>query len=159
MSPTLVARTGQVTPAPDGPHVEQIGWGVARQVARVLAEALAGQGRGAPALLAELSGLAERPGFVVHVVFAGRTAVAASLVQLSADDDLALHLGDVVAEPDPLQARWLREALVVRALHDAAAAGVPWLAVTSPPVTNGSTHREGDVSHAEDLDLGRFGFG
>ncbi len=25
-----------MTPAPDGPHVEQVGWGVARQVARVL---------------------------------------------------------------------------------------------------------------------------
>ena len=31
-------RAGQVTPAPGGPHVEQVGWGVARQVARLLAE-------------------------------------------------------------------------------------------------------------------------
>lgn len=154
MSPTLVARTGQVTPAPDGPHVEQVGWGVARQVARVLGDALDAQGRGRPALLEALSGLAERPGFVVHVVLAGRTAVAASLVQLAGDDDLALHLGDVVAEPDPARARWLREALVVRALHDAAAAGVPWLAVASP-----DGPAEGDLSHADQLDLGRFGFG
>ncbi|SDS31448.1 hypothetical protein SAMN04488570_1607 [Nocardioides scoriae] len=155
MSPTLVARTGLVTPAPDGPHVEQVGWGVARQVARVLGEALAAQDREPPAVLAELSGLAERPGFVAYVVFAGRTATAAALVQLAADDELAVHLGDVVVEPDPGRARWAREALVVRALHDAAAAGVPWLAVAQA----GTGPGEGDVPHADDLDLRPLGFG
>lgn len=114
-------RAGQVTPAPDGPHVEQVGWGVARQVARLLAE------RVDDPLLARLPELAEAPGHLVHVLFERRTATAAALVELVGDT--AHYRGDVVLPDATPEARL---ALVVRASYDAAAAGATWLAVPDP---------------------------
>ncbi len=111
-------RAGQVTPAPGGPHVEQVGWGVARQVARLLAEQVDDP------LLARLPELAEAPGHLVHVLFERRTATAASLVELVGDT--GVYRGDVVLGGAVEQARL---ALVVRASYDAAAAGATWLAV------------------------------
>ncbi|KQT94227.1 hypothetical protein ASG49_04825 [Marmoricola sp. Leaf446] len=116
-------RAGQVTPAPGGPHVEQVGWGVARQVARLLAAQVDDP------LLARLPELAEAPGHVVHVLFERRTATAAALVELVGDT--AFYRGDVVLADAVPQARL---ALLVRASYDAAAAGATWLAVPHPPV-------------------------
>ena len=117
------ARTGLVTPAPGAPHVEQVGWGVARQVVRVLR----GQGVEDPdQVLDRLPVLAETDGFIAYAVFEGRTATAAALVRLPDDGELALFLGGVVtAEARP----GTRQALVVRALHDVANAGIAWLEV------------------------------
>ena len=120
------ARTGLVTPAPDGPHVEQVGWGVARQVARVLREQVVEDPSG---VLERLPQVAETPGFLAYAVFEGRTATAAALVLLEDDSGVAVYLGEVVtdgARPGT------REALVVRALHDVANADVPWLEVPDP---------------------------
>jgi len=117
------ARTGQVTPAPDGPHVEQVGWGVARQVARVLRD----RGVDDPgSILERLPEVAETPGFLAYAVFEGRTATAAAIVELPGPgEDAATYVGDVLS---PDAAPGTREALVVRALHDVANAGVEWLA-------------------------------
>ena len=129
----LVAPTGTVSPAPDGPHVEQVGWGVARQVARVLAAEL----EQVPTLLDDVVRLAEAPGFLAYAVFEGRTALAVALVSLPGDrdgldvDGVAAYVGDVVV---PDASPGVREALVVRALHDVANAGVAWLRVTDPQV-------------------------
>jgi hypothetical protein len=117
------ARTGLVTPAPDGPHVEQVGWGVARQVVRVLRE----RGVEDPHLLLDrLPEVAETAGFLAYAVFSGRTATAAAIIELPGpDQDAATYLGDVLspdAEPGT------HDALVARALHDVANAGVEWLA-------------------------------
>ena len=118
------ARTGLVTPAPDGPHVEQIGWGVARQVVRVLREAGVVDPAG---ILARLPELAEAPASLAYAVFEGRTATAAALVELPGPEGAeATYLGDAVV---PNAATGTREALVVRALHDVANAGVDWLVV------------------------------
>lgn len=111
------ARTGLVTPTPGGPHVEQVGWGVARQVVRVLRE------QGAEGeLLGRLPDLAERPGHLVYAVFRGRTATAVALVELAGET--GTYVGDVLV---PGAEDGTREALVVRALHDAANAGADWL--------------------------------
>jgi hypothetical protein len=123
------ARTGLVTPAPGGPHVEQVGWGVARQVVRVLRE----RDTEDPSLVLDrLPDAAEAPGFVAYAVFEGRTATAVALVELpGSSEEEATYLGDVVtsdAQPGT------REALVVRALHDVANAGVAWLALAEPQV-------------------------
>lgn len=111
-------RAGQVTPAPGGPHVEQVGWGVARQVARLLGEQVDDP------LLARLPELAEAPGHVVLVLFERRTAAAAALVELVGDT--AVYRSNVVLPGAPEEARL---ALLVRASYDAAAAGATWLAV------------------------------
>ena len=123
------ARTGLVTPAPGGPHVEQVGWGVARQVVRVLRE----QGVDDPSgVLDRLPDVAERAGHLAYAVFEGRTAIAASLVVLPADgDEAATYVGEAVV---PTAEDGVREALLVRALHDVANAGVAWLEVPSPAV-------------------------
>jgi hypothetical protein len=119
-------RTGSATPDPDGPHVEQVGWGVSRQVVRVLRE----HGVSDPAgVLDRLPEVAETSGFLAYAVFEGRTATAAALVALPGGDgeeETATYLGDVlVADAPP----GTREALVSRALHDVANAGVAWLEV------------------------------
>ncbi len=121
------AQTGLVTPAPDGPHVEQVGWGVARQVVRVLHEhGVDDPGR----ILERLPDVAETPGFLAYAVFERRTATAAALVELpSTGEEVATYLGDAVT---PAARSGTREALVIRALHDVANAGVPWLAVPEP---------------------------
>ena len=117
------ARTGLVTPAPDGPHVEQVGWGVARQVVRVLREAGVEDPAG---ILDRLPDVAEAPGFLAYAVFEGRTATAAALVELPGPDgDTATYLGDVLTPAAPAGTH---DALVARAKHDAANAGVEWLA-------------------------------
>ncbi len=119
------ARTGQVTPAPGGPHVEQVGWGVARQVVRVLRE----RGAADP-LLERLPDLAELPGHLVYAVFADRTATAVAHVELSADrTGAATYVADVLTAQ---AAPGTREALVVRALHDVAKAGADWLHLAEP---------------------------
>ena len=116
-------RTGQATPDPDGPHVEQVGWGVARQVVRVLREHDVDD----PAsLLERLPEVAETPGFLAYAVFEGRTATAAAIVELPGPHgDTATYVGDVVTPNAP---PGTREALVARARHDVANAGVEWLA-------------------------------
>ena len=133
MTDPVVARTGRVTPAPGGPHVEQVGWGVARQVARAMTPLL---GEPAPELLDDVVRLAEAPGFLAYAVLAGRDALAVALVSLPGDpgDDpaaVAAYVGDVVV---PGASTVTREALLVRALHDVAAAGVGWLRVEVPHV-------------------------
>jgi hypothetical protein len=126
------AATGRVSPAPGAPHVEQVGWGVARQVARELASRVDGP---VPALLEDVVRLAEAPGHLVYVVFEGRTATAVALVALPhpredrSGTGAASYVGDVVVGTTPGR---LREALVVRALHDVANAGVRWLEVDDP---------------------------
>ncbi len=116
-------RTGAVVPSTHGPHVEQVGWGVARSVARSLAQA-----DGEHPLLAAVPDLAEAPGHAAYAVLEGREALALALVRLSAPG--AAYLGEVVrADAAP----GTREALVVRALHDAAAAGATSMEVPSPP--------------------------
>jgi hypothetical protein len=123
------ARTGLVTPAPDGPHVEQVGWGVARQVVRVLREAGVEDPAG---ILERLPESAERPGFLAYAVFEGLTASAAALVELPGDgEQAATYVGDAVT---PEARPGTREALVVRALHDVASAGAAWLEVPEPRV-------------------------
>ena len=78
------ARTGLVTPAPDGPHVEQVGWGVARQVVRVLRAAGVDDPAG---ILDRLPEVAEAPGFLAYAVFEGRTATASGCSSSSGPDD------------------------------------------------------------------------
>jgi hypothetical protein len=115
------ARSGLVTPSPYGPHVEQVGGGVGRQVVRVLREQGADDAWG---ILERFAELAEVPSFLAYAVFVRRTATAAALVSLGSDT--AVHLGDALsAEAVP----GTREALVVRALHDVANAGIGWLEV------------------------------
>jgi hypothetical protein len=104
-------------------HVEQIGWGVGRQVVRVLRE----QGVHDPAgILDRLPDVAEVDGFLAYAVFEGRTATAAALVQLPGPDGgTATYLGEALApDADPA----VHEALVARAKHDVANAGAEWLA-------------------------------
>jgi hypothetical protein len=108
-----------VVPSTYGPHVEQVGWGVARQVTRALRE----QGVEDP-LLDLLPQVAEQPGHLAYAVFRDRTATAVALVRT--EGDLATYLGAVVA---PGAEPGTDSALVVRALHDAANAGADWLAV------------------------------
>jgi hypothetical protein len=121
------ARTGLVTPAPDGLHVEQVGWGVARQVVQVLREAGAVDPAG---ILDRLPDVAEANGFLAYAVFEGRTATAAALVELPGPGgEEATYLGAAVVPDAP---SGTRETLVVRALHDVANAGVDWLVVPSP---------------------------
>jgi hypothetical protein len=117
------ARTETVAPAPDGPHVEQVGWGVARQVVRILREQEVNDPAG---ILDRLPDVAEVDGFFAYAVFKGRTATAAALVELPGpDSDTATYLGEALApDADP----GTREALVARAKHDVANAGVEWLA-------------------------------
>ena len=120
------ARTGLVTPAPDGPHVEQVGWGVARQVVRVLRE----QGAEDPSgVLDRLPEVAEAAGFLAYAVFEGRAATAAAIVALpdsEGDAGTATYVGDAVVAGAP---PGTRDALVSRARHDVASAGVAWLEV------------------------------
>ncbi len=105
MTSVLSATTGRVTPAPDPPggaRVEQVGWGVARQVARVLREAA-----GDDDVLDEVVEHAEAPGHLAYAVFLDRTAVALALVRVGPGD--AAYLGDVVladAPRAPAQACW-----------------------------------------------------
>jgi hypothetical protein len=104
-------------------HVEQIGWGVGRQVVRVLRE----QGVHDPAgILDRLPDVAEVDGFLAYAVFEGRTATAAALVQLPGPDGgTATYLGEALTPgADPA----VHEALVARAKHDVANAGAEWLA-------------------------------
>ena len=124
-----MAETGRVTPAPDGPHVEQVGWGVARQVVRALESELDGA---PPALLAEVPRLAEVPGFLAYAVLEGRRALGVALVSLPGvvHDGTASYVGDVLA---PGADAGVRRALLVRALHDVGNAGVPWLEADLPP--------------------------
>lgn len=114
--------TGRVEPATLGPHVEQVGWGVARQVARVLGERV-----GPAALLEELPVRAEAPGWAAYAVFAGRAAVAVALVHLVAPR--STYAGELVVDDAPAGTH---EALLVRALHDAGAAGAVTLRVPRP---------------------------
>ena len=103
--------------------VEQIGWGVGRQVVRVLREARAEDPAG---ILDRLPDVAEVDGFLAYAVFTGRTATAAALVELPGPDGgVATYLGDALA-PDALPGT--HEALVARAHHDVANAGVERLA-------------------------------
>ena len=123
----LVAPTGLTTPAPGAPHVEQIGWGVARQVADLLRAQV---DEPALELLADVVRLAETPGFLAYAVFEGRTALAVALVSLPGDPaDAASYVGDVLAADAPAQSR---TALLVRALHDVATAGVGRLETNLP---------------------------
>ena len=117
-------RTALATPDPDGPHVEQVGWGVARQVVRVLREHEVTDPSG---VLDRLPDVAETAGFLAYAVFEGRTATAAALVALpDGEEDTATYLGEaLVADAPP----GTRDALVSRALHDVANAGVAWLEV------------------------------
>ena len=146
----LVAETGRVTPAPDALHVEQVGWGVARQVTRAVAEARADD----PPLLGEVVRSAEAPGLLAYAVLEGRSALGVGLVSLhaagpGAPDATAAYVGDVlVPGSDPS----VRVAMLVRALHDAAQAGcaqlvvdeaglaadgTPWAALGFEPVVPG----------------------
>ena len=126
----LVAETGRVTPAPDALHVEQVGWGVARQVALSVADGR-DDPEGAPPLLEDVLRLAEAPGFVAYAVLEGRRALGVGLVSLPATepgraDATATYVGDVVVPgSDPS----VRTAMVIRALHDAAQAGFARLVV------------------------------
>lgn len=104
-------------------HVEQIGWGVSRQVVRILREAGVTDPAG---ILDRLPDVAEVDGFLAYAVFEGRTATAAALVQLPGPDGgAATYLGDVLAtDAEP----GTHDALVARAQHDVANAGVERLA-------------------------------
>jgi hypothetical protein len=124
----VVLATGGVSPSTVGPFVEQVGQGVARQVARLLAPS----GPGDEALLGRLSEPAEADGFATYAVFEGRTAVALALVRLG--NGRAIYVGDVVTAAAP---PGTRAALLVRALHDAAAAGIDRLVVPSSPLDLG----------------------
>lgn len=117
--------TGLVEPSTLGPFVEQVGWGVARQVVRRLAD----DGLEQDELLAALPDRAEAPGWVAYAVFAGRTAVAVALVHL--DGAEATYVGEVLG---PGAGPGTGEALLVRALHDAGAAGAAVLHVTRSAV-------------------------
>ena len=153
MTSSSRVRTGRVTPAPDPPdglRVEQVGWGVARQVSRLLTGP--GGSSGDDVLLEDVVRLAEAPGFLAHAVFLGRTAVALSLVSLPGDGspqaaDEASYVGAVVAPDAP---SGTREALLVRALHDVGSAGVPWLGL--PPAVAATWP-------ADEVDLHALGFG
>lgn len=116
--------TGRVEPSTVGPHVEQVGWGVARQVARALLEQV-----GPAPLLEELPERAEAAGWAAYAVFEGRSAVAVALAHLVGPR--ATYAGEVVAADAPAGTH---EALLVRALHDAAAAGAGTLRVARPGV-------------------------
>jgi len=119
------ARAGLVTPAPDGPHVEQVGQGVARQVVRLLRDAGVEDPAG---ILGRLPEVAEEPGFLAYVVFEGRTATGAAVVELDRwDQDGATYLGEALTPQSP---PGTAAALVVRALHDVASAGHDWLSVS-----------------------------
>lgn len=121
----LVAETGRVTPAPGALHVEQVGWGVARQVARAVADRRDDPG-GPPSLLEDVVRLAEAPGFLAYAVLAGRSALGLGLVSLAGSAPaVAAYVGDVLADGD----QPVRAAMVVRALHDAAQAGCTQLVV------------------------------
>jgi hypothetical protein len=103
-------------------HVEQIGWGVARQVVRVLRD----HGVQDPAgILDRLPDVAEVEGFLAYAVFEGRTATGAALVELPGPDgDSAAYVGDALTpDADP----GTHEALVARARHDVANSGVELL--------------------------------
>lgn len=130
----LVAETGRVTPAPDALHVEQVGWGVARQVARAVAARRDDPG-GPPPLLADLVRLAETSGFLAYAVLDGREALGVGLVSLpgvpGAADASASYVGDVLVPGTDLP---VRAAMVVRALHDAARAGCARLVVDEGPL-------------------------
>jgi len=103
--------------------VEQIGWGVSRQVVRVLRESGVEDPAG---ILDRLPDLAEVDGFLVYAVFEGLTATAAALVELPGPDgDAATYLGDALT---PAADPGTHDALVARAKHDAANAGVERLA-------------------------------
>jgi hypothetical protein len=104
-------------------HVEQIGWGVSRQVVRILREAGVTDPAG---ILDRLPDVAEVDGFLAYAVFEERTATAAALVELPGPDgDTATYVGDaLVPDADP----GTHEALVARAKHDVANAGVERLA-------------------------------
>ena len=102
-------------------HVEQVGWGVARQVARVLRDAGTDDAAG---ILDRLPEVAETPGFLAYAVFAGRTATAAAIVSLPGPGGhAATYVGDALA---PGAEPGTHEALVERAKHDVANAGVEW---------------------------------
>lgn len=117
--------TGLVEPSTLGPFVEQVGWGVGRQVVRRLVE----DGLEEDDLLAGLPDRAEAPGWAAYAVFAGRAAVAVALVHLEGPE--ATYVGEVVG---PGAAPGTSEALLVRALHDAGAAGAAVLHVTRSAV-------------------------
>ncbi|GAB3992428.1 hypothetical protein [Nocardioides marmoraquaticus] len=117
--------TGLVEPSTLAPFVEQVGWGVGRQVVR----RLHADGVEVGVLLDELPDRAEAPGWAAYAVLEGRTAVAVALVHLAGER--ATYVGDVVAPTAP---PGTREALLVRALHDAGAAGADVLQVTQPGV-------------------------
>lgn len=114
--------TGTVEPAPDAPRVEQVGWGVARQVVARLVEA----GVEHP-LLDVVAELAERPGHAAYACFEGTRAHGLALLRL--DGVRARHLGQALAPTAP---PGLSEAFVARMLHDAGRAGAARLLV--PPL-------------------------
>lgn len=118
----VVLATGGVSPSTLGPFVEQVGEGVARQVARRLEPADPREEE----LLERLSGSAELAGFATYAVFEGRDAVALALVRLELGR--ARYLGELVT---PVAPAGTSTALLVRALHDAASAGIEHLAVPS----------------------------
>lgn len=118
----MLLLTGTLEPSTRGPHVEQVGWGVARQVARTLAA-----GGLTDPLLERVPELAEVPGWAAYAVFVGRDAVALALLHL--DGERASYAGEVVAAAAPPGSH---EALLVRALHDAHAAGSGRLEVPRP---------------------------
>ena len=73
------ARTGLVTLLLTRHTSSRSGWGVGRQVVRVLRD----QGVDDPAgILDRLPEVAEAEGFIAYAVFEGRTATAAALVEL-----------------------------------------------------------------------------
>ena len=87
-------------PRRTAPHVEQVGWGVARQVVRVLREARRSTTR--PGSSTGCPEVAEAQGFLAYAVFEGRTATAAALVELAGPDgDTATYLGDVLTPAAP----------------------------------------------------------
>jgi hypothetical protein len=87
-------------------------------------------------ILERLSDLAEVPGFLAYAVFVRRTATAAALVSLGTDS--AVYVGDAIT---PGAVDGAREALVVRALHDVANAGIAWLALAQSVADSGSDLR------------------
>lgn len=115
-------------PSTFGPHVEQVGEGVAGQVSRLL---MAGGAGDPSSLLDRMADLAEDQHHLVYASFVRRTATGCGVVRLG--DETATYLGDVLATGAE---EHTRVALVVRALHDVASAGVAWLEV--PPEVMGS---------------------
>ena len=112
-----------MTPSPYGPHVEQVGWGVARQVVRTLRE-----GGATAAGLDVVPGLAEDDRHLVYAVLERRSATGLAWVTLGRDT--ARYEGEVLG-PDAVPGT--REALVVRALYDVARHGLDWLEVPDQP--------------------------